>query len=67
MSKSALHPAHALTLRIFAKRKLRPAQVADKTGVKRTVAHNRLESLRRKGLLDREFANPGWLYFRIAK
>ena len=68
VSSMKLHPAHTLTLKVFkGKGKLRPSEVADQTGVARSVAHNRLETLRMKGHLAREFGNPGWLYFRAYK
>jgi len=70
LQPSDLPPHLRLTLRQFStpKKRLRSREIADLLGdgTEPSAVHNRLEKLRRKGILDRENVGTGWLYFRKA-
>lgn len=61
------HFSLSSTLALFTRSKRKRArEVADELNIEPSVAHARLEKLRRKGLLDRENKGHGWLYFKTA-
>jgi len=63
-----LHPVLSETLSLFrGKARFSAREVSDRLSLEPTTSHARLERLRRLGLLDRAYANPGWEYFRARK
>lgn len=63
-----LHYSLSSTLELFVRSKRKRArEVSEELLIEPSVAHARLEKLRRKGLLDREHKGHGWLYFKVSK